>query len=116
MVWVTCAEEEPLLPKEEERWRVPNVVGFAVMCCGLPLAGGAPRSDAVVGVVADDDGVVPGHPSGDAIVRVVADDDGIVPGCPSRGAAVGVAANDDGIVPGRPDGGTPQSLAWCSML
>ena len=40
-----------------------SVVGFAVVRCGLPSAGGAPRPDAIVRVVADDDGIVPGHPS-----------------------------------------------------
>ena len=66
MVRVACAEEEPLLPKEEERWRVPNIIGFAVMCCGLPSVGGAPCPDAIVRVVADDDSVVRGCPGGGA--------------------------------------------------
>ena len=50
-----------------------------------------------------------------AIVRVVADDDGIVPGCPDGGAVVRVATNHDGAVLGRP-GGAPQSSMWFSML
>ena len=63
MVRVTYAEEGSLLPKEEERWWVPNVIGFTVVHCGLPSAGGAPCLDAIVGVVADDNGVVPGRPA-----------------------------------------------------
>ena len=86
MVWAAFAEEGPLLPKEEGHWRVPSVVSFAVVRCGLPSAGGAPCSGAVVGVVVDDDGVVPGCPGGGAVVRVTADDDGIVPGCLGGGA------------------------------
>ena len=42
MVRVTCDEEGLLLSKEEESWRVPGVVGFTIVCCGLPSAGGAP--------------------------------------------------------------------------
>ena len=62
-----------------------SVVGIAVVRCGLPSAGGAPCSGAVVGVVVDDDGVVPGCPSGGAVVRVAVDDDGVVSGCPGGG-------------------------------
>ena len=51
-----------------------------------------------------------------AIVRVVADNDGIVPGCPGGGVVVWVVADDDGVVPGCPVGEAPQSLVWCSML
>ena len=53
-----------LLPPKEEYWRVPDIVSLAVVRCGLPTAGGASRSGAVVGVTADDDGVVPGCPDG----------------------------------------------------
>jgi len=136
MVRAAFAEEGPLLPKEEGHWRVPSVVGFAVIRCGLPSMGGAPRPDAVVRVAADDDGIVPGCPGGGAIVgvaadddgvvlrrpgrgaivEVAADDDGVVPGRPDRGAVVGVAADDDGVVPGCPSIGAPQSPAWCSTL
>ena len=66
MVWAAFAEEGPLLPKEEGHWRVSSIVGFAIIRCGLPSAVGAPRSDAIVGVAADDDGVVPGCPGGGA--------------------------------------------------
>ena len=59
MVRVAFAEKGSLSSKEEGHWRVPNVAGFAIVCCDLPLAGGAPRPDAIVGVAADDDGVVP---------------------------------------------------------
>ena len=55
MVWATLAEKGPLLPKEEGHWRVSSIVGFTVVRCTR-------RPDAVVRVVADDDGVVPGHP------------------------------------------------------
>jgi len=96
MVRAALAEEESLLPKEKERWRVPHVVDFAIVCCVLPSAGGVSYPDAVV--------------------KVAANDDGVVPGCPGGGTAVWVAADDDGIVPGRPGGGTPQSPAWCSTL
>ena len=86
MVRAAFAERGPLLPKEEEHWRVPSVVGLAVVHCGLPSATGAPRSDTVVGVAAHDDGVVPGCPGGGAVIRVAADDDGVVPGCLGGGA------------------------------
>jgi len=88
--------EVSLPSKEKGHWKVPSIVGLAVVCCGLPLAAGAPRSDTVVGVAADDDGVVLRCPGGGAVVRVVADDDGVVLGCPG--------------------GGAPQSPAWCSRL
>ena len=68
---------------------MPSVVGFAVIHCGLSLAGDAPRLDAVVRVAADDDGVVPGCPGGGATVGVAADDDGIVPGRPGVGVTIG---------------------------
>ena len=86
MVRAALAVEGPPLPKEEGHWRVPSVVDFAIVGCGLPSAGGAPRPDAVIRVTADDDGVVPGCPGGGAIVRVMADDDdGVVPGHPGGG-------------------------------
>ena len=66
MVRSAFAEKGSPLLKEEEHWRVSSVVGLAVVCCGLPSAGGAPRSDAIVGVAVDDDGVVPGRPGGGA--------------------------------------------------
>ena len=66
MVRVAFAKRGPLLPKEEEHWRVPSVIGFAVVHCGLSSVGGASRLDAIVRVVADDDGVVPGCPDGGA--------------------------------------------------
>ena len=43
---------------------MPDIVSLAVIHCGLPTAGGASRSGAVVGVAADDDGVVPGRSGG----------------------------------------------------
>ena len=89
MVWVAFAEKGSLSSKEGGHQKVPSVVGLAVVRGGPPLA-------AVVGVVGDDDGVVPGCLCGGAFVRVVADDDGVVPECPG--------------------GGVPQSPAWCSML
>ena len=60
MVRVAFAEKGSLPSKEEGHWRVPSVIGLAIIRCGLPLAAGDPRSDAVVGVAAHDDGVVPG--------------------------------------------------------
>ena len=59
MVRVTFAEKGSLPSKEEGHWRMPSVIGLVVVCCGRPLAAGAPRADDVVGVAADDDGVVP---------------------------------------------------------
>ena len=73
---------------------------------GLSSVGSAPRPGAVVRVVADHDGVVPGRPGEGAIVRVAADDDGTVPRCPGGGTVVKVAADHDGAVPGRPGEGT----------
>ena len=60
MVRVAFAEKGSLPLKEEWHWKVPSVVGLAVVHGGFPSATGIPRPDAVVGVVADDDGVVPG--------------------------------------------------------
>ena len=62
VVQAAFAEKSLLPPKEEEYWRVKGVVSLAVIRCGLPTAGGASRSRTVVGVAADDDGVVPGCP------------------------------------------------------
>ena len=105
MVRVAFAEKgSPLL--KEGHWRVPSVVAFAVVRCGLCSTGDAPRPDAVVRVAVDDDGVVPGCPGGGAVVRVVADDDGVVHGRPGGGAVVGVAVDHDGTVPRRPGEGT----------
>ena len=64
MVQAAFAGKGPLLPKEEEHWRVPSVIGFAIIRCGLSSAGGASHPDAVVRVAADDDGIVPGRPGG----------------------------------------------------
>ena len=89
MVRAAFAEERlPPPPKEGERRRVSSVVDLAMVRCGLPSAGGAPRSGAVVGIVADDDGVVPGCPGGGSIVEVAADHDGAVPGRPRVGTIV----------------------------
>ena len=55
-----------LPPPKEEYWRVPDIVSLAVVRCGLPTVGGASRPGAIVGVAADDDGVVPGCPGGGA--------------------------------------------------
>ena len=85
--------EESLLPKEKERWWALYVVDFAVVCCVPPLAGGVSYPDAIVRVVASDDGVVLGRPGG--------------------GVAVGVVTDDDGVVP---SGGAPPSAVWCSAL
>jgi len=84
MVHAALAEES-LLPKEKGRWWAPCVVDFAVVRCAPPLAGGVPCPNAVVRVVAGDDGVVPRRPGGDVTVGVAVVDDGVVPGCPGRG-------------------------------
>ena len=55
---------------------------------GLSSVGNAPCPDAIVRVVADHDGIVPGRPGGGAVVRVVADHDGVILGRPSGGATV----------------------------
>jgi len=52
--------------KEKRRRRVMSVVDFSAAGRGLPSAGGAFCPNAVVGLGADDDGVVPEHPSGGA--------------------------------------------------
>ena len=79
VVRAAFVEKSLLPPKEEEHWKVPGIVGLTVVCCGLPPAGGAPRSGAVVDVVADDDGVVPGclgggTPQSPVVMLDVADD------------------------------------------
>jgi len=66
MVRVIFTEKGLLPMKERECWRVPSIVIFATVRCGLPLEGGAPHLDAVVRVMADDDGIVLGCPSGGA--------------------------------------------------
>ena len=66
MVRVAFAEKGSPPSKEEGHRKVPSVVGLAVVRGGLPSAAGVPRPDAVVGVVADDDGVVPGCLGGGA--------------------------------------------------
>ena len=60
MVRVVFAEKGSPSSKEEGHRKVPSVVGLAVVLGGFPSAVGVPHPDAVVGVVADDDGVVPG--------------------------------------------------------
>ena len=60
MVRVVFAEKGLPSSKEEGHRKVPSVVGLAVVLGGFPSVAGVPRPDAVVGVVADDDGVVPG--------------------------------------------------------
>ena len=62
MVWVAFAMEVSLPSKEKWHWKVPSVVGLAVVRCGLPSVAGTPHSDAVVGVVANDDGIAPECP------------------------------------------------------
>ena len=60
MVRVVFAEKGSSSSKEEGHRKVPSVVGLTVVLGGFPLAAGIPHPDVVVGVVADDDGVVPG--------------------------------------------------------
>jgi len=66
VVRAAFAGKSLLLPKEEEYWRVPDIVSPAVVRSGLPMARSASRSGAVVGVAFADDGVVPGCPGGGA--------------------------------------------------
>ena len=66
MLRAAFAGKSLLSSKEEEYWRVSDVVSLAIVRCGLPTVGGASRSGAVVGVATDDDGVVPGCPGGGA--------------------------------------------------
>ena len=60
MAQVVFAEKGSPSSKEEGHRKVPSIVGFAVVLGGFPLAVGVPHLDAVIGVVANDDGVVPG--------------------------------------------------------
>ena len=60
MVRFVFAEKGSPSSKEEGHWKVPSVVGLFVVLGGFPSAACVPRPDAVVRVVADDDGVVPG--------------------------------------------------------
>ena len=60
MVQVVFAEKGSPSSKEEGHRKVPSVVGLAVVLGCFPSAAGVPHPDAVVGVVADDSGVVPG--------------------------------------------------------
>ena len=60
MVRVVFAEKGSPSSKEEGHRKVPSVVGLAIALGGFPSAAGVPHPDAVVGVVTDDDGVVPG--------------------------------------------------------
>ena len=59
MAWFACAEEGSPLPEEKRRRRVMSNVDFTAAGRGLPSAGGAFCPNAVVGIGADDDGVVP---------------------------------------------------------
>ena len=59
MAWFAYAEEGSPLPEEKRRWRAMSVVDFTTTGRGLPTAGGAFCPNAVVGVGADDDGIVP---------------------------------------------------------
>ena len=60
MVRVVFAEKGSPSSKEEGHRKVPSVIGLAVVPGGFPSAVGVPHPNAIVGVVADDDGVVPG--------------------------------------------------------
>ena len=53
-----------------------------------------------------------GVPCPNAIVRVVAGDDGVVPRRPGKDVAVGIAVVDDGVVPGRPSRGVVDDDAF----
>ena len=66
MARFACAEEGSSLPEEKRHQRAMSVVDFTAAGRGLPSAGGAFCPNAVVGVGADDDGVVPERPSGGA--------------------------------------------------
>ena len=59
MVRVVFAEKGSPSSKVEGHRKVPSVVGLAAILGGFPLATGVPHLDAIVRVVADDDGVVP---------------------------------------------------------
>ena len=88
MVSATFAEKGPPPSKEEVDWRVLSIVGFAIILGGLSSVGNTPRADAVVRVMADDDGAVPRCLGEGAVVRVADDDDGAVPRCPDGGTIV----------------------------
>ena len=68
MLLAAFSVKGPPPPKEEVHWRVLSVVDFAVVRGGLSSVENAPRPDAIVRVVADHDGIVPGHPSEDTTV------------------------------------------------
>ena len=59
MVRVVFAEKGSPSSKEEGHRKVPSIVGLTVVLGDFPPAAGVPHLDTVVGVVADDDGVVP---------------------------------------------------------
>ena len=81
MVRVVFSEKGSPSSKEEGHWKVPSIVGLTVVLGGFPLAVGVPHLDAVVGVVADDDGVVPGclggGPPQSPVVTLDIADDGV---------------------------------------
>ena len=60
------AEEGSLLPEEKRRRRAMSIVDFIAVGRGLPSVGGAFCPNAVVGVRADDDGVIPKGPGSGA--------------------------------------------------
>ena len=60
MVRVVFVEKGLPSSKEEGHRKVPRVIGLAIVLGGFPSAAGVPHPDTVVGVVADDNGVVPG--------------------------------------------------------
>ena len=59
MVRAALAVGAPPPLMEEGRWRAPSIVDLVVVRCGLPSAGSASCPNTIVGVGADDDGVVP---------------------------------------------------------
>ena len=61
MAWFASAEEGLPLSEEKRRWRAMSIVDFIAVGRGLPSVGGAFCPNAIVGVGADDDGVVPEH-------------------------------------------------------
>ena len=67
MAWFTCAEKGSPLLEEKRRQRATIVVDFAAVGHGLPSVGGALCPNAVVGVGANDDGIVPKRPGGGAL-------------------------------------------------
>ena len=50
MVRAAFAEKGPPLPKEEGHWRVPSVVGLAIVRYSLPSVGGAPTQTPLSGL------------------------------------------------------------------